>query len=240
MAPPRKKAKAVATKQSSLLSFGTITKSAASQANAIGQIKRVAPSTPASTKPIRAGSKRALEDPDDSDETYHTRFDSLLEAPEVQPGTLLPIEIYLTDYTQPRIPHQDADTSSQASESDTEDPASSRVTYTSASSPVSSQDEPEFARPITRDDLPRPLKEILVLHHAFLKALSIHFAQAGPSAPAELGSLMKTMTSLYKKHTVNKEDIQRMLALYEFFDQSVWIARPRPTLPQRASPFQLS
>jgi hypothetical protein len=49
-----------------------------------------------------------------------------------------------------------------------------------------------------------------------LKALSIHFAHNGLSSPAELGSLLKTITCLWKKHTVRKEDIQRMLALYEF------------------------
>jgi hypothetical protein len=59
------------------------------------------------------------------------------------------------------------------------------------------------------------LKNVLSLHENFLKALSIHFAHNGLSTPAELGSLLKTVTCLWKKHVVRKEDIQRMLALYE-------------------------
>jgi DNA replication factor Cdt1 C-terminal domain len=76
----------------------------------------------------------------------------------------------------------------------------------------------------------------------FLKALSIHFAHNGLSIPAELGSLLKTVTCLWKKHAVTKEDIQRMLALYEFSseqDRSA-VFQTGCNVSHKEGPFQLT
>jgi hypothetical protein len=86
------------------------------------------------------------------------------------------------------------------------------------------------------------LKTILALHENFLKALSIHFAHNGLSAPAELSGLLKTVTCLWKKYVVRTADIQRMLALYEISveqDQSATF-RPDCNVAHREGPFQLT
>jgi hypothetical protein len=75
-----------------------------------------------------------------------------------------------------------------------------------------------------------------------LKALSIHFAHNGLSTPAELASLLKTVTCLWKKHAVKKEDIQRMLALYEFSseqDRSA-VLQTGCNVSHKEGPFQLT
>jgi DNA replication factor Cdt1 C-terminal domain len=86
------------------------------------------------------------------------------------------------------------------------------------------------------------LKSILALHENFLKALSIHFAHNGLSTPAELGSLLKTVTCLWKKHVVRKEDIQRMLALYEISAEQDQSAKLQPgcNVSHKDGPFQLT
>jgi hypothetical protein len=86
------------------------------------------------------------------------------------------------------------------------------------------------------------LKSVLSLHENFLKALSIHFAHNGLSTPAELGSLLKTVTCLWKKHVVRKEDIQRLLALYEISGDQDRSAEVQPgcNVSHREGPFQLT
>lgn len=64
-------------------------------------------------------------------------------------------------------------------------------------------------------ELPETLKDLLSLHSAFLRAFSLHLVHNGNSSAADLDSLMRSVTRLWKKHTVSKEDIQRMLAIYE-------------------------
>lgn len=59
------------------------------------------------------------------------------------------------------------------------------------------------------------LQDLKSLHQSFLKAFTIHVAHNGPSAPADLTSFLGTITRIWKKHTVSREDIQRMLAIYE-------------------------
>jgi hypothetical protein len=86
------------------------------------------------------------------------------------------------------------------------------------------------------------LRSILALHENFLKALSIHFAHNGLSTPAELGSLLKTVTCLWKKDAVRKKDIQRLLALYEISaqqDQSA-VFQPGCNVSHQEGPFQLT
>lgn len=63
--------------------------------------------------------------------------------------------------------------------------------------------------------LPQYLQDIVDVHSCLLKALSLHFAHNGTSVPAELGALMASTTRLWKKRAVGKDDIRRLLALYE-------------------------
>lgn len=66
-----------------------------------------------------------------------------------------------------------------------------------------------------QQELPEMLQDLKSLHQSFLKAFTIHVAHNGPSAPADLTSFLGTITRIWKKHTVSREDIQRMLAIYE-------------------------
>lgn len=75
------------------------------------------------------------------------------------------------------------------------------------------------------------------LHKSFLKAFTIHFAHNGQSTPADLSSLLSTVTRLWKKHTVSREDIQRMLAIYEIGSNSQVTSK---TLKFKNSPFKLN
>ncbi|ETN42399.1 uncharacterized protein HMPREF1541_01553 [Cyphellophora europaea CBS 101466] len=63
--------------------------------------------------------------------------------------------------------------------------------------------------------IPAPVQELLQIHKAFVKAFALHRAHNGPSAPAELGVLLESVTRLYQKRAVGVPDLQRILALYE-------------------------
>ena len=71
-----------------------------------------------------------------------------------------------------------------------------------------SSQAPEQALPLT-------LRDFVSLHSAFLKAFSLHLVHNGQSVPANLDNLMSSITRLWKKHTVTRDDIQRILAIYE-------------------------
>lgn len=75
------------------------------------------------------------------------------------------------------------------------------------------------------------------LHKSFLKAFTIHIAHNGPTAPADLTSLLGTVTRIWKKHTISREDIQRMLAIYEMGSDFQATSK---TLKFRNSPFKLN
>ncbi|ERF69774.1 hypothetical protein EPUS_07030 [Endocarpon pusillum Z07020] len=86
-------------------------------------------------------------------------------------------------------------------------------------------------------NLSQPIRTLITLHKYFLQALSLHYAHSRGHAPAELGRLLETVTRLWKERSVTKEDIQRMLALYEV---KVEIALPDGMdLIQSLSPFKL-
>ncbi|KIW28714.1 uncharacterized protein PV07_08352 [Cladophialophora immunda] len=85
--------------------------------------------------------------------------------------------------------------------------------------------------------LPPVLQDFVSLHAAFLKAFAIHIVHNGQSTPADLGSLMNTVTRLWKKHTVAREDIQRMLAIYELDVSTHFSGR---LLKHQEGPFKLT
>ena len=77
----------------------------------------------------------------------------------------------------------------------------------------------------------------LEMHEALVKAFSFHRAHNGPTAPAELNELMSSITRLHKQRSVGKEDVQRMLAIYEVEDKSAIPAKASLVCTQ--SPFKL-
>ena len=86
-------------------------------------------------------------------------------------------------------------------------------------------------------ELPPVLQDFVSLHAAFLKAFSLHIVHNGQSAPANLDSLMATVTRLWKKHSVTKEDIQRILAIYELDVSTHFSGR---LLKHQEGPFKLT
>jgi len=93
------------------------------------------------------------------------------------------------------------------------------------------------SRPTSADGLPRTLRDLVSLHESFLRAFSLHAAHHGPVVPADLGDVMGTVTRLWKKHTVTKEDIQRMLGLYEI---GADVENCRSILAHKNGPFKLT
>jgi hypothetical protein len=75
------------------------------------------------------------------------------------------------------------------------------------------------------------------MHKILVKAFSFHRAHNGVAAPAELHELMSSMTRLYKKSTLSKDDIQRMLAIYECEEKTEIPAKA--LLQHSQSPFKL-
>ncbi|KEF62441.1 uncharacterized protein A1O9_00413 [Exophiala aquamarina CBS 119918] len=86
-------------------------------------------------------------------------------------------------------------------------------------------------------ELPLVLQDLKSLHKSFLKAFTIHVAHNGPSAPADLCSLLSIVTRIWKKHAASREDIQRMLAIYEIGASTKVTSK---TLKFRNSPFKLN
>ncbi|KAH0835121.1 hypothetical protein AYO21_09701 [Fonsecaea monophora] len=85
--------------------------------------------------------------------------------------------------------------------------------------------------------LPPVLQDFVSLHAALLKAFALHLVHNGQSTPADLGSLMSSVTRLWKKHTVTREDIQRMLAIYELDVSTHFSGR---LLKHQEGPFRLT
>jgi hypothetical protein len=86
-------------------------------------------------------------------------------------------------------------------------------------------------------ELPPVLQDMKSLHKSFLKAFTIHFAHNGQSTPADLHFLLSTVTRIWKKRMVSREDIQRMLAIYEIGSNSQVLSK---TMKFRNSPFKLN
>jgi hypothetical protein len=91
--------------------------------------------------------------------------------------------------------------------------------------------------PQAQQEPPPVLQDFVALHAAFLKAFSLHIVHNGQSAPANLDSLMSSVTRLWKKHTVANEDIQRILAIYELDVTTHFSGR---LLKHQEGPFKLT
>ncbi|EXJ85706.1 hypothetical protein A1O1_06074 [Capronia coronata CBS 617.96] len=101
-----------------------------------------------------------------------------------------------------------------------------------------SLDSSSSAQSTRSSSLPRALKDLISLHGAFLRAFMLHIAHNGRTAPADLGTLMASMTRLWKKQTVQKEDIQRILAMYELDSVNDIVAGQ--LLKHKNGPFKLT
>ncbi|KAJ9611089.1 hypothetical protein H2200_004272 [Cladophialophora chaetospira] len=88
-----------------------------------------------------------------------------------------------------------------------------------------------------QQELPPVLRDFVSLHSAFLKAFSLHIVHNGQTAPANLNSLMNSVTRLWKKRTVAREDIQRILAIYELDVSTHFSGR---LLKHQEGPFKLT
>ena len=86
------------------------------------------------------------------------------------------------------------------------------LTTVATPTPPASSPEPEI--------LPETLQELIALHKSFVQALAVHFAHNGANGAIPLSALMPSMTRLWKRRTVNLQDVQRMLALWENVGQT--------------------
>jgi hypothetical protein len=84
--------------------------------------------------------------------------------------------------------------------------------------------------------MPQTLKELNEIHRCFIKAFSFNRTYYGATAPAEINELLQTATKLYKKRLLVREDIQRVLAVYEIPKK---VDVPKMMLDAEASPFKL-
>ncbi|KKK17968.1 hypothetical protein ARAM_007276 [Aspergillus rambellii] len=75
---------------------------------------------------------------------------------------------------------------------------------------ISSQKSQTLAAPVS---VTRPacVEELLDLHLAFLKALTIHAAHRGAAAPADLREFLHSVERLWKKRKVVGKDLQRLI-----------------------------
>ncbi|KAL5335716.1 hypothetical protein BJX70DRAFT_374330 [Aspergillus crustosus] len=78
---------------------------------------------------------------------------------------------------------------------------------TATATPRTSRPDP-FVLSITR---PACVEELVRLHSAFLKALTIHVAHRGLAAPADLREFLPSVERIWKKRKVVTKDLQRLL-----------------------------
>ncbi|KAL2399798.1 hypothetical protein ABEF93_001078 [Exophiala dermatitidis] len=95
-------------------------------------------------------------------------------------------------------------------------------------------------RPSSSHELPQTLQDLVSLHDAFIRAFTLHTVHHGKSAPADLATIMASVTRLWKKRTVRKEDIQRMLAMYELDEASSSDPMAGQLLKHKNGPFRLT
>lgn len=74
---------------------------------------------------------------------------------------------------------------------------------------------------------PACVSELLNLHAAFVKALTIHAAHCGPGAPADLREFLHSVERLWKKRKVVTMDLQRLVWVWEQQHQQELRSVPR-------------
>lgn len=246
MAPSTRAARpVVGKKQSHISTFGRITKTSSgahsqkSDCSPVAPAVRLTETTESCPVTSRKRQYSATDGDDGCDGEEHTKAPVWKKVPT----TVLELAAAAstTNTIQPRIPSRALNSSLPPISADGDTALASR---NSSCACLSTVVVPEHlsAKPVTASNLPLTLKSLLALHEKFLQAFSIHFAHNGLSAPADLGSLLNTVTSLWKKNVVRKEDIQRMLALYEISvdPERTAVIQPDCTVCHRDGPFQLT
>ncbi|KAL9624977.1 MAG: hypothetical protein Q9160_000706 [Pyrenula sp. 1 TL-2023] len=123
--------------------------------------------------------------------------------------------------TKRKLVDDDVEHLPQAKRSNTSicDPVKSNLNSRKRKAPEEDGEVEGVARKARKDKaetgLPQSLQDIVDLHSCLLKAISLHFAHHGPTAPAELSTLLASATRLYKKREIVRDDIRRLLALDE-------------------------
>lgn len=84
----------------------------------------------------------------------------------------------------------------------------------------------------TVEQLPQELLDLLGLHTAFLKSLTLHYAHNGPNVPVDIEAICPNVAQSWGKRKVTSEDIQRCVGM------SAWRSEKGKTIPA-VSPFLL-
>ncbi|OJJ51432.1 hypothetical protein ASPZODRAFT_127506 [Penicilliopsis zonata CBS 506.65] len=90
-------------------------------------------------------------------------------------------------------------------------PEESTKTIVPESSSPSPSPSPLLSPLLKEKTYPPSLLDLQNLHAAFLKALTIHFAQRGRSAPVDLADLLGSVTRIWRKRKVVVKDVQRLV-----------------------------
>lgn len=217
-------------RQSSLRTFGKVSKAGAFPAFVKPTKEALLPSNK-----LCAPTKRKRDDSDDDTPAIHEAdelaFDKIFTK-KVRLASLATSSFAASDVSQPKI------------RCSTPPPSQPIVAQSPSSAinklSIASTEPPRSHRATTPEDLPAPLRDILSIHENLLKGLSIHFAHNGPSTPAEVKALCKTIQCLWKKRRVTIEDLQRVLALHELaVDHHVPISSEN-SIGYRRSSFKLT
>ncbi|KAK3714475.1 hypothetical protein LTR37_007781 [Vermiconidia calcicola] len=70
----------------------------------------------------------------------------------------------------------------------------------------------------TSTQLPKELDDLLMMHAAFLSALSMYYAHNGTTSPADVKTLLLMVTKSWKKRTVALDDLQILMAINQEVD----------------------
>ncbi len=100
-------------------------------------------------------------------------------------------------------------------ESDDTDQAEALLERLNLQSPISKRNKTTVHRraPQNDFDLPKELLDLLDLHAAFLKTLTMQFAHSGTTSPIDLRTLYSSVTRAWGKRHVTLDDIQRCLGV---------------------------
>jgi hypothetical protein len=116
-------------------------------------------------------------------------------------------------------------------ESDDTDQAEALLERLNIQSPVSKRSKTTVHRraPQNDFDLPKELLDLLDLHAAFLKTLSLQHAHSGTTSPIDLRTLYSSVTRTWGKRHVTLDDIRRCIGVLSWTPAKA--ATTQPTAP---------
>ncbi|KAJ4306131.1 hypothetical protein N0V88_000927 [Collariella sp. IMI 366227] len=112
---------------------------------------------------------------------------------------------------QSRVPSTPTTSRKRQLDSDETSEAGALLERLNLQSPISKRTKTTVHRraPQNEFDLPRELLDLLDLHVAFLKTLSMQYAHSGTTSPVDLRTLYPSVTRTWGKRHVTLDDIQR-------------------------------